>query len=154
MAESVDERFGKSTQAEDLDDVRQEGADGFAERLVVVGFERDEFLVAGDERMFVGAVEQEAAFFLGVDLRRVHPVAGGEDAHLVATQTEVLHDGLAAVIIGAGVVRRIEAGQSENFHGARLTGRQGIGERGFSVVVSEFARSAAVPRPARDQPEH
>jgi hypothetical protein len=119
MAQTEQERFGKSEQAEDMNDLGSEGRDALAQRHVVLRFEFLQLIVARHEFVIVNAVEQQAAFHFTAALRHLHAVRGGEHAHLVPAQLEIIHRRFATKVERAGVVRRIEVCNDEDFHRGR-----------------------------------
>jgi hypothetical protein len=83
---------------------------------MVAFFEFLQFPEPGHEWMTVDAIEKQAAVNLLVALFSVQAMVGGQDENGVAAEPKQLRYRLAPQIVCAGVMRRIEIGQNQNFH--------------------------------------
>ena len=120
--------------------------------------------------MTVGAVEEQAAMNLLIALFCVQAVVGGQHEHGMAAEPKQLTNRLAPQIVRAGVVRRIEIGQNQNFHRPNGTLRSrldfgesdgvthldaarfdDLGQHSLAPVFHQFAQARAdlVHAPAR-----
>src|SRR5262245_35639913 len=122
MTQSEDEGLGQTLQTPDLNDVRLEARQCFLQHSVVVLFKFLKVAMSSDKRVIVNSIQQEPAFDFFVALFRLQAVIGGKNQNLVPTQSQRFDDSLAAEIVGARVVWRVEIGQDEDFHRARLSG--------------------------------
>ena len=130
MAQGKNQRLGKTAQAPDVNQIRLKLGDCFAQGAVIAFLEFLQLPVPGHQRMTKGAVEEQAAVNLPVALFVVQAVVGGQNEQGMAAELEQFSYRLAAQIVRAGVVRRIEIGQNQNLHrlDRRLISQRHFGE--------------------------
>src|ERR1700677_4233422 len=88
----------------------------FQEDAIVVEFEVLEFGIAGHRGVAEGAIERKPAVQVLVPLLRAQPVARGQNKNRMPAQAERFGHGLAMVVKGAGMMRRIQVWQKEYFY--------------------------------------
>jgi hypothetical protein len=107
IVEGEDEGLGKSEQAENVDDIGLELIEGFAEHIVVMGFQRLEFHEPGEGRMAEDAIELKPPLDLVIALLGAEAVTGSQDKDFMAPQTQGFSHRLAMIIERAGMMWRV-----------------------------------------------
>jgi len=139
-----------------MDQVRLERRERFAQHQVVMELERAQFAIVGDPRVLIDAVQPQTALDLRPPLLGAQAVVGGQHANDLPAQLQPFGDVLAPEVISAGVVRRIQIDQDQNFHppvvvGPRRRFKRASGCLGRSLTVAALlkaAPSATEPRPS------
>src|SRR5262245_50335460 len=114
-----------------MNHIRLESCHCLLQRLMIEHFELLQFAVASHQRMAERAVEVESPLDITTFLLVADAVRGGQHVDLMAARAKGLNERLAAHVIGAGVVRRVEVDENENLHDSGKQGmeqRQGINE--------------------------
>ena len=101
-----------------MDEIGLEISDDLVKDAVVMRLDFLQFTEPREQRVTIAAIQKQPPMNFFVTLLGVQSVIGSRDQGRVPAQPKRIGDPLAAQIVGAGVVRRIEIGQDQNFHKA------------------------------------